>query len=105
MMYSLWFAIPGAFLIVLIPMLPFLILEIKSGHKNRKRVELVRRQEYARFDAELLAMRIRELERENADYEGWLERLHKERPHKERPQAPPYRPDKDLITYIEKGQK
>ena len=130
-LYSLWFAIPGAFLIVLFPVLPFLIFEIARKRRQKVQRAVAKRE----WEINYRERHIQQLERENEDFEGWLERLHAQvdslqemqefwerlkisplsanhilqqiwtAQDQARPQPPPYRPDRDLITYIEKGQK
>jgi hypothetical protein len=70
--YSLWFAIPGAFLIVLIPMLPFLIFEITRKRQQKVQREVAKRE----WEIKYRARHIEQLERENEDFEGWLVGLH-----------------------------
>lgn len=118
-------------LIVLVPLVTVGSFELAKSRKQKAEREIARR----RWEAERRELNIQQLERENADFEGWLERLHAQvdslqemqefwellkisplsanhilqqiwtAQDQARPQPPPYRPDRDLITYIEKGQK
>ena len=70
--YSLWFAIPGAFLIVLGPMLPFLIFEVIQRRRQKVQREVAKRE----WEVKYRERHIQQLELENEDFEGWLVGLH-----------------------------
>lgn len=114
-------------LIVLVPLVTVGSFELAKSCKQKVDREIARK----RWEAERRELNIRQLERENADFEGWLERLHNDANNilaeyqewvdgtslnptlKEVRRlenglgkyTPPYRPDLSLITYIERGQK
>lgn len=103
-------------LILLFPLVILGSLELAKSRKQKAEREIARR----RWEAERRELNIQQLERENADFEGWLEALHRESDQIETLQVfwdeltqkrrtalapPPYRPDRSLITYIERRQK